>query len=226
MAIASQIHHAVIRSFVERGVAPTADEIATALAIGVDDVRAGLHELHAGHGLVLHPDSAAIWIAHPFATAPTGVWVEAAVRGWWAPCVWCAAGIVALAASRRATIHARIGGERDVVEISVEQGSAASELVVHFAIPPRDAWANVSHWCSTVQPFRSEREVDAWCARHRIPRGDVVPLSRVLELGRAWYGGHLDPSWRKWTLAQARQIFERVGLHGPFWALPDDDVTF
>ena len=37
---------------------------------------------------------------------------------------------------------------------------------------------------------------------------------------RAWYGRHLDDDWTKWTVDEARALFERFGLTGPTWALP------
>ena len=75
---------------------------------------------------------------------------------------------------------------------------------------------------STVLPFRSEADVDAWCLRHAIAKGAVAPIGQVAELARVWYGKHADHDWKKWSIAQARQIFERVGLTGPFWALETD----
>jgi hypothetical protein len=39
-----------------------------------------------------------------------------------------------------ATIHTRIGGEREDIDIHVEKGRVReSDLWVHFALPPRDA---------------------------------------------------------------------------------------
>jgi hypothetical protein len=224
--IDGRVHHQVLTSFVERGFAPTLHELAAALAAPVQDVEQSLQRLHTGHGLVLHPGTHEIWIAHPFCSSPSAVWIAAGERGWWAPCLWCAAGIVALAAPT-ATLHARYAGEHEPLAIEVRDGeSPNAEHLVHFAIPPRAAWTNVSHWCSTVLPFRSARDVDAWTARHRLPRGEIVPWSQVLALGRAWYGRHLDLDWRKWTLREAQSIFECAGLHPPFWRLPESEAPF
>ena len=142
------------------------------------------------------------------------------VRGWWAPCVWCAMGIVALAAPD-ATIHARYGGEGEAAMLD-----ARSDACVHFPIPARDAWNNVAYWCATVQPFRRAEDVPAWCTRHALPHGAVVPIAQVAALGRAWYGRHAARDWRKWTVAEARAIFDGVGLVGPHWELPASDTRF
>lgn len=221
-----RLHHQILTSLVRRGHAPSIEELAAELALPRADVEAGLRRLHDTHGLVLHPSSCEIWLAHPFSTAPTGVWVAAGARGWWAPCLWCAAGVVALAAPD-ATIYARFGGESREARIEVRGGAPVGEdIVVHFAIPPREAWSNVVHWCSTVLPFANAADVDAWSARHRLPRGAVVPWSQALALGRSWYGRHLDEDWEKWSAAEAQQIFERAGLVGEFWRVPRSDEPF
>lgn len=77
-----------------------------------------------------------------------------------------------------------------------------------------------SPWCATVQPFRAPDDAAAWSARHGFMLGDVVPLNRVLALARVWSGRHLDPSWRKWTVDEARAMFASVGLTSPTWDVP------
>lgn len=210
---AAEVHHAIIAGFIAHGHPPR---------LAAD---AALRELADEHGVVLHPGTTEVWIAHPFSAAPTGVWVERGDRGWWAPCIWCATGIVALAAPD-ATIHARYGGEAEAIAIDVRGGAVRSDACVHFPFPPRDAWTNVVHWCATVQPFRRADDVPAWCARHGMPHGAVVPVAQVAELGRAWYGRHAARDWRKWTANEAREIFQRVGLVGPHWELPAAETRF
>lgn len=220
-----RVHAHVIRSLLERGHAPYASELADALGADTDAIAASLRRLHDGHGLVLHPDTLAVWLAHPFSTSPTTVCVTCGDRTWWAPCMWCAAGVLALlgADARDALVHARWAGEHEPLVLGTDP---SSEPLVHFAMPPRDAWSNVVHWCASVQPFRADADIDAWCERHRMPRGEAVPWSQVISLGSAWYGGHLSPTWRKWTTRDANTIFAAVGLRSPFWQLPDSDGTF
>jgi hypothetical protein len=57
------------------------------------------HTLAEHHGVVLHPGSDEIWVAHPFSTAPTGFRVRAGSREWWANCAWCSLGVVEVAGS-------------------------------------------------------------------------------------------------------------------------------
>ncbi len=67
--------------------------------------------------------------------------------------------------------------------------------------------------------FRSEEEVDAWCASHGRARGAVLPVAQLEELARRWYGDRLDPAWRPRTREASQRILDEVGLRGPFWAL-------
>lgn len=220
------LHHAIMRSFVDRGYPPTVRELSDQLGA---DATPGLATLAEDHGVVLHPGSGEIWLAHPFSASPTAVWVERAAgdRGWWAPCLWCAMGIVSIAAPD-ASIRTRYGGESAEAIVTVDGSGRVSpaKTCVHFPIPLRDAWSNVVHWCASVLPFRDPRDVLSWCARHHVPHGEILPIDRVLGLARAWYGGYLDPSWRKWTLDEARAIFTSVGLEGLHWQLPSGGDRF
>jgi Alkylmercury lyase len=216
------VHAGVIESFIERGHAPSQTELSITLALDPSEIAVSLRRLAAGHGLVLHPGTVATWIAHPFSSTPTTVCVTHGDRLWWAPCMWCAAGIVSLVGDD-ALVHARWGGEHEPLILAAE---TTTPPLIHFALPPREAWTNVVGWCATVQAFRTEAEIEAWCARHRQPRGEAVPWSQVLELGRAWYGSHREPTWRKWTTSQAAAIFSSVGLRSPFWQLPESDAAF
>jgi hypothetical protein len=67
--------------------------------------------------------------------------------------------------------------------------------------------------------FRSEATVERWCKETGNPRGAVLGLDRVNELGCAWYGEKLSPEWRRATPAEAEAAFARVGLVGDFWRL-------
>ena len=67
--------------------------------------------------------------------------------------------------------------------------------------------------------FRSEEHVDSWCEAKRIPRGALLTIRQLWGLARAWYGDRLSEQWRRKTPEEAEQIFEEVGLSGPFWKL-------
>ena len=67
--------------------------------------------------------------------------------------------------------------------------------------------------------FRSEAHVDAWCEQRGLPRGAVFPLGTCWRLARAWYADRLSPEWRRRTPAEAREVFDQLGLTGEFWSL-------
>lgn len=225
-SLASNIHHGFIEPLLRTGRIPTAVEVADALGISADDVRQGLRNLAETHGVVLHPHVVEPWVIHPFSASPSATWVESAGRGWWSPCMWCAFGIAALV-DGPVTIHSRIGGEAEDVDVHIEDGRVReSDLWVHFAVPPISSWQNVHHFCATVLPFRNGADVDDWSARHGLPKGAVVPVQQCADLGRAWYATHADRDWTKWTVRQAGEIFASVGLLDPFWALPDGDGRY
>jgi len=224
LAIDGRVHAAILRTVVERGFAPGVDELAAGLGVDAGAIAASLARLVDNHAVVLQPGRLEPWIVHPFALSPTTVWVEGRDRGWWAPCMWCALGIGALVGDAR--IHARLGGEREAVTFTVRDGEVDGDGVVHFLRPPRDAWDNVVDWCANVQPFGSSADVDAWCARHGRRRGSVHPVAQVADLARRWYGRHLDPDWKKWTTAEAQEIFGAAGLAGEFWAVDTTSGRF
>jgi hypothetical protein len=220
------VHHAVLTHLVDHGYAPNVPTLAAILSAGSDEVEASLQRLHEGHGLVLHPNSHRIWIAHPFATAPTNFWVTSPRGRWWGNCAWCSLGVAALIGGEVA-IATTLGGEEERVVLHVRDGHVVEkELVVHFSLPPARAWENVVYYCSTVLLFRDAEHVAQWCDAHAIVQGVVVPVAQVWELAKVWYGRHLDRKWRKWTTDEAQEIFDRVGLTGEFWALPRSTGRF
>jgi hypothetical protein len=227
-ALDSRVHHAIVRSVVDRGFAPDATALAARLEVPLEDVEASLGRLHDGHGLVLHPGTNDVWIVHPFSLSPTAVWVAGETRGWWAPCLWCAFGVQAVV-GEPVTVHVRLGGESEAVTIDVGDDGVFGDgaaLVAHFPRPPRHAWDNVVHVCASRLPFRDEGELDDWCRRHHLPRGVGLPMAQLHQLARRWYGRHLAEDWVKWTPAEAAAIFASVGLTGPFWSLDLDAARF
>lgn len=224
--LASAVHHALINSLIDSGAAPQVDDLAPQLTVSKAEAESALRWLNDNHGLVLHPDRCDPWIVHPFALSPTHTWVQSGDHGWWAPCMWCALGIIHLVGGS-GCIHTRLGGECESIDINIENGKPVSEqLWVHFALPIHSAWNNVHHYCAMVLPFRTPTQVRQWSERHRLPLGEVVPIVQVSELARLWYGQHAAKNWKKWTGAQAAEIFQRVGLTAPFWRIEKDKGAF
>jgi hypothetical protein len=214
------LHHAIIRSIVDNGDAATPDELATRFGVGRDEIETALRALDDYHGVVLHPGSFEVWVAHPFSLAPTSFRVWSDQREWWSPCAWCALGVVELVGGT-GTITTQLGHSARQVMVQVEHGELLdTDLLVHFPVPMARAWDNVIYTCSMMLLFESETAVDTWCGAHRKPRGDVVPIDIVWNFAREWYGRHLDEDWAKWTAAEAAEMFARHGLTGPIWDLP------
>ena len=65
--------------------------------------------------------------------------------------------------------------------------------------------------------FRSEEQVNAWCAANGLPRRPIVSLAQLWELSVAWYSTRLTPDARRPGPEEMRRIFGDVGLDGPFW---------
>jgi Alkylmercury lyase len=224
--IETAVHYRYVEPLLATGRIPTADEVAQRLAVPVAEVRRALQGLAKNHGVVLHEHVCEPWVIHPFSATPTATWVESGDRGCWATCMWCACGVATLVGGN-ATIHTRIGGEAEDIDIHVEKGRVwETDLWVHFAVPPRKAWDCIHHFCATVLPFHSPTDVRTWSDRHGIPMGAVAPISQVMDLGREWYARHADPDWRKWSVREAAEIFRKVGLVGDFWEIPVTEGGF
>ena len=222
----ARIHHALIEAMMSTGRCPTADELARTLMVDIEHVRDALLQLESQHAVVLHPDQLSVWVIHPFSASPTHTWVQRGERGWWAPCLWCAFG-VAMLVGGAVRIHTRLGGEAEPVVFPVQDGHPKTDgYYAHFAIPPRRAWVNVHHHCALLLPFRSEAAIDGWVKRHGFERGAAVSVAQTAALARAWYARHADRDFKKWTAAEARSLFEQVGLTGPFWTLDPTQSRF
>lgn len=222
-----RLHHELIQGLVERCSLPSRDELQARLGCASsEELDRAFEELAGLHGVVLHPASHDVWAIHPFSLAPTPFLVESGEKKWWGNCAWCSLGISVLAGGP-CVITTTLGAENEQVRLTVENGQVdRSDLVVHFPIPMTQAWDNVVYTCSTMLLFKDEKQVAEWCARHRIPRGDVQPVARVLELAKRWYGEHLRPDWTKKSITEARAIFTDLGFVHPVWSLPSVEGRF
>ncbi len=68
--------------------------------------------------------------------------------------------------------------------------------------------------------FRSEADIDEWCATWRLKRGAVLPIELGWRLAKTWYDeDRRDPAWRRRTAEEAQAVFSSLGLTGDFWRL-------
>lgn len=222
----SSLHEAIISSFLALQRPPSVEEIASRFSCSVEDARKSLRALAEDHGVVLHPQTDEVWIAHPFSSAPTTCVVHSGGKKWWGNCAWCSLGVASLAGGD-ADIETRIGGIDEMVKIRIRDGAVIDkDLVVHFPIPMQKAWDNVIYTCSVMLFFRDRAQVEAWCADRGVPVGDVRPVDQIWAFAAEWYSRHADPGWVKWTVREAADMFERHGLSGPIWALPQEAGRF
>jgi len=222
----ASLHEAIISSFLHRQRPPTIREIASRFGCDEVDVRRGLRALAENHGVVLHPHTDEIWVAHPFSAAPATYVVRSGARKWWGNCAWCSLGLAHLAGGT-ATIETRLGALDDPTTIRIESGELIdTDFVVHFPIPMRQAWDNVIYTCSIMLLFRKEAQVDEWCATRGVPKGDVRPIEQIWTFAAEWYARHADANWTKWTTREAAEIFRRHNLTGPIWALSGETARF
>lgn len=222
----STLHEAIISSFLREQRPPRIEEIAAKFSSSVDEVRKALRALAEYHGVVLHPGTDEVWIAHPFSSAPTTCVVHSGSKKWWGNCAWCSLGVACLAGGD-ADIETRIGGIDEMVRIRIRHGEVIDkDFVVHFPIPMQNAWDNVVYTCSVMMMFRDKAQVETWCAQRGVPLGDVRPVDQIGAFASEWYSRHADPDWVKWTVQEATEMFERHGLSGPVWTLPKQAGRF
>ena len=209
-----------MKHIVDFGRAPKISDMSMTFHVSDDKIIEALKTLQEYHGVVLHPKSSEVWIMHPFSTAPTNFWIEVQGRGWWGNCAWCSLGAAALLA-QDCTIITTLGGEAEQIIVEIKGGQIQNhDLFVHFPIPMVRAWDNVTFICSTMLLFASENDIDKWCKRHGMKKGDIQPINKIWEFSKVWYGNHLNPNWKKWTVDEAREIFERFGLVNRIWEMP------
>jgi hypothetical protein len=129
--------------FVERGRAPTAEEVADVAGSTTTEVEARWRRLHDQHALVLDLDTKQLRMANPFSAAPTPHRVRALDRWWYANCAWDAFGIcAALRAGGRIETSCPDCGDTIAVEVQDESPSDES-LVFHCLVPAEKWWDDI-----------------------------------------------------------------------------------
>jgi len=222
----SILYYTILKFIIETGFAPEVNEIADILNIHEDSVITALKNLQDDHGIVLHPNSSKIWVIHPFSLAPTNFLVTTEKCEWWGNCAWCSLGVAALL-NQDVTITTTIGANGKQISAHIKNGKIIEkDLYIHFPIPMQNAWDNVIYTCSTMLLFENESQIDLWCKKHRIPKGDIQPIEKIWEFSKVWYGNHLNPEWKKWTSEEAAAIFKQFNLTNEIWNIPVSDTRF
>jgi len=142
--VIGRLHYEIVHGLLTEGACPSNADLVLRLGVEASELEAMMKEAADGHALVLHPHVAEPWVVHPFSLTPTLHWVQGEKFGWWAPCIWCAFGVTALAGGQ-CSIHTRVAAKTEPLVIEVENGEPRDhhDVLVHFAIPPARAWNNV-----------------------------------------------------------------------------------
>ena len=135
-----ELRNLTYRLFVERGRAPSVDEVARDAGASSAAVRAAWRRLHDAHALVLDADGA-IRMANPFSAVTTPYLVHAAGRTWHGNCAWDAFGICAALGSD-GHISAPCADCGEPIEIDVRDGEAVPGDDLFHVLVPAEQWVD------------------------------------------------------------------------------------
>lgn len=138
------VRAAVYGTFRDTGKAPDAGQLAVTLGLSWTELLDALQSLAALHALVLQPDGASIWMAHPFSAIPTDFLVSVDAQHWFANCVWDGLSIVGLTGGAgRLDTHSPATGEP--VRLEVVNGIVQRDAVAHFLVPAARFWDDIGY---------------------------------------------------------------------------------
>lgn len=222
----SNLHYILIKEIIEKGFVPDIIFLADYFNTNQKEVEKALYNLQDYHGVVLHPNEPKVWAIHPFSLAPTNFYIKSSIGQWWGNCAWCSLGIAALLKTDL-TITTSIGAEGKHLTIQIENGKIKQKnLFIHFPIPMKNAWDNVIYTCSNMLVFENENQIDKWTKEHNIAKGDIQPIEKIWKFSQKWYGNHLNPNWKKWTIEEAKKMFAEFELNHAIWKLEDSNERF
>ncbi len=222
----SNLHYAILKGIIDNGYAPSIEDLANTLTVDDSEVVEGLKDLQEYHGVVLHPSEPKVWCIHPFSLAPTNFYVKTKNGEWWGNCAWCSLGIAALLKDD-VKIITTVGAETKQIEINIIDGKVQeNNYLIHFPVPMKNAWDNVIYTCSNMLIFENEDQIDKWTRKHNVQKGDVQPIDNIWNFSKRWYGNHLNPEWKKWTIDEAKKMFKEFNLVHRVWKLDDSSERF
>ena len=222
----SNLHFTILQEIIDNGFAPNVSELSKILSATENEIIKGLHDLQEYHGVVLHPNEPKVWVIHPFSLSPTNFYVKTQNGEWWGNCAWCSLGVAALLKDD-VKIITTIGAETKQIEINIIDGEIQEKnYFIHFPIPMKNAWDNVIYTCSNMLVFENETQIEEWTKKHNISKGDIQPIEKIWNFSKKWYGNHLNPNWKKWTIEEAKEIFNEFDLKNKIWQVEDSNERF
>jgi hypothetical protein len=216
-----RVRLAVYDGFRRTGRTPAHERLAAAAGVERDAVPEALAALDRSRDLVLRDGR--IVMAHPFTAFPLGFSVMGDRVLWWGGCAWDSFAIPHLVPEERTVLVATTcpGCGAALAWLVEDRRPPDGAEVAHFLTPVAHIWDDVVHSCGHQRLFCSIDCVDQWLARTGRERGYVMDLSTLWALARDWYRGRLEPGYRRREPSEAAEYFRSIGLHGPFWGLPD-----
>jgi hypothetical protein len=103
-------------------------------------------------------------------------------------------------------VSSSIGGEGQTIEFQVRDGrSTDSDLLIHFPFRPDEWWSNPYNPCGCILFFSADSQIDPWCARHGLPRGETIDIATGVALAKEWFGDYMALTWKRKSRDEARQ---------------------
>ena len=134
----------VYQHFGETARPPKLEQTAARFALTHEQAAAAYEELNRRHAFFLKPGSHDILMANPFSAVETPFIVHANKRTYFANCAWDSLGIpAALQADGQVEAACAQSGERILVQVADRQVSG-SDALVHFLVPFREWYHNLS----------------------------------------------------------------------------------
>jgi hypothetical protein len=219
---AELVRRTVYQHLARTGVAPERGSLATELSLSAQHIDEAFGALAAGHHLVLDADGQIV-LAHPFATRNFGFSVMGARTLWWGGCAWDAFAIPHLVRDEPAVLVATTcpACSTPLAWTVRRSASPAGPGIAHFLVPVDRIWDDVVHACGNQRIFCDADCVDAWLARSGQAAGSAFGLDVLWRLAERWYEGRLDSPYQRRDPRQAKDYFQRAGLTGPFWGIPE-----
>jgi hypothetical protein len=216
-----RVRLAVYDGFRRTGRTPAYERLAAAAGVELDAVPEALAALDRSRDLVLRDGR--IVMAHPFTAVPLGFSVMGDRVLWWGGCAWDSFAIPHLVPEERTVLVATTcpGCGAALAWLVDDRRPPDGAEVAHFLTPVAHIWDDVVRSCGHQRLFCCTDCVDQWLARTGRERGYVMDLSTLWALARDWYRGRLEPGYRRREPSEAAEYFRSVGLHGPFWGLPE-----
>lgn len=134
---------AIYQHFANKGIRPSAADIATAVGTDTASVRESFTRLRSQRVLALEPDGETIRMAPPFSGIATQHTVSAGGKHYFANCAWDALGIAA-AVKKPAQVHSRCEQSKEPLHLDVGlDGPGPSAWVFHCLVPASKWWDDI-----------------------------------------------------------------------------------